>query len=87
MIVYRIVVIALLFFITLQLTGNPGETTTITVVFNIAGAIAYYGLERLWGAVNWGVRIDATRGAGAGNVRTAQASPELPAPPQQSEAN
>ena len=53
-VVYRTVAIALLAGIAYFYTGNAGEATTITVLFNVTGAIAYYGLERLWEAVHWG---------------------------------
>ena len=53
-IVYRVVAIALLAALTYYLTGNAGEATTITILFNVAGTGAYYGLERLWEYVEWG---------------------------------
>ena len=53
---YRVFAIALLAMVTYTLTGNPGETTMVTIVFNASAAVAYYGFERLWGAVNWGKR-------------------------------
>ena len=46
--------IALLAGITYYYTGNAGEATVVTILFNATGAIAYYGLERLWDAVPWG---------------------------------
>lgn len=51
---YRVIVIALLAAITYAFTGNAGETTVITVVFNIGGAAIYYGFERLWDVIEWG---------------------------------
>jgi len=45
-VVYRAVAVALLAAVTFVFTGNLGETTLVTVVFNAAGAAAYYGLER-----------------------------------------
>ena len=53
---YRVVVIALLAAITYGLTGNPGETTIITIAFNTSAAVIYYVFERLWGSINWGKR-------------------------------
>ena len=53
-IVYRVVAIALLAGITYYYTGNAGEATTITILFNLVGTAAYYGLERLWESVLWG---------------------------------
>ena len=53
-IVYRVVAVALLAGITYSYTGSAGEATTITVLFNAVGTIAYYGLERLWEYVQWG---------------------------------
>jgi len=52
--VYRVVAIALLAGITYYYTGNAGEATVITILFNVTGTIAYYGLERLWDAIQWG---------------------------------
>jgi uncharacterized membrane protein len=54
--VYRTVSIALLAAITYYYTGNAGEATTITILFNGGGALAYYGLERLWESIDWGRR-------------------------------
>jgi len=54
--IYRVVVIALLAVITYALTGNAGETTIITIVFNTSAAVIYYGFERFWDAVSWGKR-------------------------------
>jgi len=60
-IVYRMVAIALLAGITYYYTGSAGEATTITILFNVAGTIAYYGLERLWESVLWGrPRLDSS---------------------------
>ena len=53
-IVYRLVAIAILAGITYYYTGNAGEATTITILFNVVGTVAYYGLERLWEYVLWG---------------------------------
>ena len=51
---YRVAVAALLAGVTYGFTGNAGETTFITVVFNIGGTIVYYSYERLWDAIAWG---------------------------------
>jgi uncharacterized membrane protein len=53
-IVYRIWAIALLGAVSYYFTGNAGEATTITILFNLGGTIAYYGLERLWESIRWG---------------------------------
>jgi len=53
---YRVVVIALLAAVTYAFTGNAGETTLITIVFNAAGSVVYYGFERLWDSIRWGKR-------------------------------
>ena len=53
-IVYRVVAIALLAGITFYYTGSAGETGVITVLFNVIGTVAYYGLERIWEFVPWG---------------------------------
>jgi uncharacterized membrane protein len=55
---YRVVIIALLAAITFYYTGNAGQTTIITVVFNLSGAAVYYGYERLWDAIGWGKARD-----------------------------
>ena len=51
---YRAVVVLLLAAITYAFTGNAGESTLITLVFNAAGSIVYYGMERIWDGVSWG---------------------------------
>ena len=51
---YRIVIIVLLIAITYYFTGNLGQTTTISIVFNAAGSAIYYGYERMWGRIEWG---------------------------------
>jgi len=51
---YRVVIFALLAVITYYYTGNAGETTVISVVFNVSGAGVYYVFERLWNAISWG---------------------------------
>jgi uncharacterized membrane protein len=53
-VVYRLVAIALLAGTTYYYTGSAGEATTITILFNVVGTVAYYGLERLWEYVLWG---------------------------------
>ena len=51
---YRVVVAALLAAVAYAFTGNAGQTTVITVVFNAGGTVVYYGYERLWDAITWG---------------------------------
>jgi uncharacterized membrane protein len=46
--------VALLAGITFYYTGNAGEATTITILFNAGGTLVYYALERLWDSVEWG---------------------------------
>jgi uncharacterized membrane protein len=53
-IVYRMVAIAFLAALSYYLTGDAGEATTITILFNVGGTGAYYALERLWEYVEWG---------------------------------
>jgi len=52
---FRTVAIALLAALTFYFTGNAGEATTITILFNACGAAAYYVLERLWNSISWGI--------------------------------
>jgi len=65
--VYRVVAIALLAGITYYCTGNAGEATTITILFNVMGTASYYGLERLWEYVLWGRGKLATAASEAGS--------------------
>jgi len=53
-VVYRVWAIALLAAITYYYTGNAGEATTVTILFNLGATLAYYGLERLWESMNRG---------------------------------
>ena len=63
-IVYRVVAIALLAAITYYLTGDAGEATTITILFNVGGTVSYYGLERLWEYIDWGRSASETKLSG-----------------------
>jgi uncharacterized membrane protein len=51
---YRIMVVVLLIVITYYFTGDLGQTTTISIVFNVAGSAIYYVYERMWGRIEWG---------------------------------
>jgi uncharacterized membrane protein len=51
---YRISAIALLAALSYYYTGDAGEATTITILFNAGGMVIYYALERLWDAIDWG---------------------------------
>jgi uncharacterized membrane protein len=51
---YRIMIVVLLIVITYYFTSNLGQTTTISIVFNVAGSVIYYAYERLWGRIEWG---------------------------------
>jgi uncharacterized membrane protein len=68
---YRVVAVALLAAVTYAFTGNLGETTLVTIVFNIGGTVAYFGLERLWDGIDWGREpptLPTGRTAAQGNV-------------------
>jgi len=64
MITYRIVIVILSFAITYYFTGDAGQTTTISAVFNVAGSVVYYAYERVWGAIQWG-KLDTAEPASA----------------------
>ena len=70
MLSYRIAVIALLEAITFYFTGNAGEATAITIVFNIGGSLIYYEYERLWDAVAWGKKETERTRDGLGSLAT-----------------
>ncbi len=53
---YRVVAIALLAAVTYYFTGNAGQSTVISLIFNVAGSVAYYGFERVWDVISWGKR-------------------------------
>jgi uncharacterized membrane protein len=75
-IAYRVVAIVLLAAVTYAFTGNLGETTLVTVVFNAGGAAAYYGLERFWDGIDWGRKPD---GAGVNaNAAFQKYVPDVP---------
>ena len=54
MVTYRVAAAALLAAITFYLTGSAGLTGVVTLVFNVGGAVVYYGIERLWDVIAWG---------------------------------
>jgi uncharacterized membrane protein len=51
---YRVAAAALLAAVTFYLTGSTGLTGAVTLVFNVGGALVYYGIERLWNDISWG---------------------------------
>lgn len=54
-ITYRILIIALDLAVLYLFTGNIGVTVGFTIISNVYTALAYYGHERLWQRVRWGV--------------------------------
>jgi uncharacterized membrane protein len=52
--VYRVIIIFLLAGITYYYTGNLGQTTNISILFNAGGTVIYYFWERLWDRISWG---------------------------------
>jgi len=47
-ILYRGIVIAILFVIIWVYTGNLTDTATITIIFNVLATIAYFFHEEIW---------------------------------------
>ena len=81
---YRIVIFALLAGITYYFTGNAGQTTIISIVFNVCGALVYYVYERLWNVIEWG-RDGELRGSRSqthlgSNAGLTQQEEEIPKP-------
>lgn len=66
MLTYRIAVLILLAAVTFYFTGNLGEATAITVVFNVCGSVVYYVYERLWNSIDWGKNGAGPRKSGVG---------------------
>jgi uncharacterized membrane protein len=54
MVTYRVAAAALLAAVTFYVTGSTGLTGVVTLVFNVGGALVYYGVERLWDDIAWG---------------------------------
>ena len=60
MVTYRLSAVALLAAVSFYYTGNAGESTVISLVFNLVGSVVYYACERLWDAINWGRRSNGS---------------------------
>lgn len=53
---YRILMILITIAISLAVVGDIAEATSIGLAANIVKTGTYYGYERLWNRITWGVR-------------------------------
>jgi len=53
--VYRGSTTILLFALSWAYTGNLYETSLITILFNVIATAIYYGHERMWLKISWGI--------------------------------
>lgn len=54
--IYRGFTTIVLFLTSWMYTGNFGESSVITIAFNIIATGFYYVHERFWGKLTWGLR-------------------------------
>jgi len=52
---YRALMIVITVVVALFVTGNTGEALSIGLAANVVKTGTYYGYERLWDRVSWGV--------------------------------
>ena len=53
--VYRVLMVVITVLVAFVVTGNTGEALSIGLVANLVKTGTYYGYERLWDRVAWGV--------------------------------
>jgi uncharacterized membrane protein len=51
---YRTIATALLAVISWLYTGDPFQTSVITILFTVFSTLAYFIHERIWANMNWG---------------------------------
>lgn len=56
---YRALMIVITVAVAFWFTGNTGEALSIGLVANVVKTGTYYGYERLWDRISWGVNPDA----------------------------
>lgn len=52
---YRVLMIVITVLVAFVVTGNTGEALSIGLVANVVKTGTYYGYERLWDRIAWGV--------------------------------
>lgn len=52
---YRVVMICITIVVAFLVTGNTGEALSIGVATNLIKTGTYYGYERIWDRITWGV--------------------------------
>lgn len=52
---YRVLMVAITITVAFFITGNTADALSIGLVANVVKTGTYYGYERLWDRVSWGV--------------------------------
>jgi len=52
---YRVLMVLITVAVAFSITGNTGEALSIGLVANVVKTGTYYGYERLWDRISWGV--------------------------------
>ncbi|WP_226010731.1 DUF2061 domain-containing protein [Halomicrobium salinisoli] len=52
---YRLVMVAITVVVALAVTGSAGDALEIGLAANVVKTVTYYGYERLWDRISWGV--------------------------------
>lgn len=52
---YRVLMVVITVAVALVVTGNTGEALSIGVAANVVKTGTYYGYERLWDRIAWGI--------------------------------
>lgn len=52
---YRVLMVVITVLVAFGVTGNTGEALSIGLVANVVKTGTYYGYERLWDRISWGL--------------------------------
>lgn len=52
---YRVLMVAITVLVAFFVTGNTGEAVSIGAAANVVKTGTYYGYERLWDRISWGM--------------------------------
>ncbi|WP_418285145.1 DUF2061 domain-containing protein [Halorubrum sp. DTA46] len=53
---YRLVMVTITVFVAWAVVGNIGDALHIGIVTNLVKTATYYGYERFWDHITWGIR-------------------------------
>lgn len=54
---YRVVMVVITIVVAFVITGNTADALSIGIASNVIKTVVYYGYERVWDRITWGVEV------------------------------